>query len=99
MRISDCGSVVGIVLVAAGCAAAGPRSEAPAVTPAVTGAAPARPRPYPVFETRDFARAVERGTRTRTGRPGPNYWQQYATYRLEATYDPATKRLTGRGTH
>jgi hypothetical protein len=59
---------------------------------------PLRPRPYPVFETREFTRAVERGTRTRTGRPGPNYWQQYSTYRLEARYDPATKRLTGRGT-
>ena len=61
-------------------------------------AASSRPRPYPVFETRDFSRAVERGTRTRTGRPGPNYWQQYSTYRLDAEYDPATKQLTGRGT-
>jgi hypothetical protein len=41
---------------------------------------------------------VERGTRTRTGRPGPAYWQQWAEYRLEAELDPASKRLTGRGT-
>ncbi len=57
-----------------------------------------RPRPYPVFETADFTRAVEAGTRTRTGRPGEQYWQQYARYRLEATLDPAARRLTGRGT-
>ncbi len=57
-----------------------------------------RPLPYPVFESRAFARAVENGTRTRTGRPGPRYWQQWAEYRLEAALDPATRRLSGRGT-
>ena len=31
---------------------------------------PHRTLPYPVFETKAFARAVERGTRTRTGEPG-----------------------------
>ncbi len=60
--------------------------------------APERPRPYPVFETRGFARAVAAGTRTRSGRPGERYWQQYARYRLAATLDPAARRLTGRGT-
>ncbi len=59
---------------------------------------PARPRPYPVFETPGFAHAVAAGTRTRTGQPGPNYWTQYARYRLQATLDPTTKRLTGQGT-
>src|SRR5687767_10312095 len=89
--------VAGVMLATACSTASPPVSEpAPSATPAAV--ASSRPRPYPVFETRDFARAVERGTRTRTGRPGPNYWQQYSTYRLEATYDPATKRLTGRGT-
>jgi len=85
-----------LVLLVGACAS--PR-QAPAPSPA---AAPApngdRPRPYPVFETPEFRRAVERGTRTRTGRPGPRYWTQYAQYRLEAELDPATKRLTGRGT-
>ena len=58
----------------------------------------ARPVPYPVFETPQFARAVARGTRMRAGRPGPSYWQQWARYRLEARLDPATARLIGRGT-
>jgi hypothetical protein len=54
-----------------------------------------RPRPYPVFETAAFSRAVANGTRTRTGNPGPDYWQQYASYRIEAKLDPAANRLTG----
>jgi len=58
---------------------------------------PSRPQPYPVFETLQFRRAVERGTRTRTGRPGPKYWQQYAKYELHATLDPASKRVSGDG--
>ena len=45
-----------------------------------------------------FAAAVERGTRTRDGRPGPRYWQQWAEYDLEASLDPRQRRVTGRGT-
>jgi hypothetical protein len=58
----------------------------------------ARPRPYPVTESPEFARAVERGTRTRTGRPGPRYWTQHAQYRIAAELDPATRRVSGTGT-
>lgn len=54
-----------------------------------------RPIPYPVTESRGFARAVERGTRTRTGEPGPNYWQQSAKYRIRAELDPETQLVTG----
>ncbi len=57
----------------------------------------ARPRPYPVFESDAFAHAVARGTRTRTGVPGPRYWEQFAHYTLEARLDPRTARLDGRG--
>ena len=60
--------------------------------------APRRPLPYPVLESKAFARAVENGTRTRTGQPGAKYWQQWAEYRLLADLDPATRRLTGSGT-
>jgi hypothetical protein len=45
-----------------------------------------------------FDAAVQRGTRTVTGAPGPRYWQQYASYKLEAELVPTTKRLHGRGT-
>jgi len=61
-------------------------------------AADLRPRPFPAPESPAFARAVARGTRTRSGRPGPAYWQQEAAYRLQATLDTAEWRLTGSGT-
>ncbi len=90
-----------------------PAKPPPAVSPAVSPSSPSpstafevfttpkpfeRPRPYPVFETPGFRRAVEHGTRTRTGRPGPRYWTQRAEYRLEATFDPSHARVTGAGT-
>ena len=69
----------------------------PPVMPPPTPA-PARPVPYPVFETHAFRRAVERGTRTRTGEPGPKYWQQFARYRIDAELVPATSLVNGRET-
>ncbi len=80
------------VSFAAACAAA------PAPQTPVAPQRPGRPIPYPVTASRGFERAVERGTRTRSGAPGPRYWQQYAHYQLAAELDPATSRLTGRGT-
>ncbi|HEV8125253.1 MAG TPA: M1 family metallopeptidase [Gemmatimonadales bacterium] len=38
------------------------------------------------------------GYRTGSGRPGPDYWQQRADYRIEATLDPGTNQLQGRET-
>jgi hypothetical protein len=86
-------------LLAGGVTCAAPRVvREPAPLPIrVGGVAPSRVRPYPVSETRGFATAVERGTRTRSGSPGPRYWQQWARYRLAAELDPATARLAGRG--
>ena len=52
--------------------------------------------PYRLVEPPRFSRAVARGTRTRTGTPGAAYWQQWTTYHLEGTLDPATATLTGR---
>ena len=61
------------------------------------GDAPIHPRYTGVVEPQSFTRAVEQGTRTRTGRPGPRYWQQYARYQLDASLDTATKVLVGAG--
>ena len=58
----------------------------------------ARPIPYPVMPPPQFERAVENGTRTRTGAPGPDYWQNRAEYDLRATLDPSANTLTGEGT-
>lgn len=91
-------------LLAAACTGSRPALETGAPAPATVTTAPApadtssRPRPYPVFESRAFAQAVERGTRLRSGAPGPSYWQQWTRYSIEAAYDPATGLLEGRST-
>jgi hypothetical protein len=72
-------------------------SPAPADSAAVAGP-PSRPIPFPVPESKAFARAVEKGTRTRTGSPGPNYWQQYTRYTIDAELQPATNQLSAHGT-
>jgi hypothetical protein len=75
-------------------------SPAAAPAPAVATQTPAsdRPVPYHVLESPGFARAVASGTRTRSGQPGPKYWQQWSRYALAADYDPATGRLSGTST-
>lgn len=50
---------------------------------------------YDIYEHPAFTRAVEAGTRARTGHPGPNYWQQYARYDFEARLDPTTHEISG----
>ncbi|NIU73457.1 MAG: hypothetical protein GWN71_07715, partial [Gammaproteobacteria bacterium] len=39
-----------------------------------------RPVPNPVAESPQFRHAVENGTRTRTGAPGPEHWTQHTEY-------------------
>jgi len=83
------------LLIVAACST-GSRGALPPSPAATTLAATGlRPLPYPVFETAAFRRAVERGTRTRTGEPGPRHWTQFTRYALRAELDPETKRLTG----
>jgi hypothetical protein len=54
-----------------------------------------RPVPGPVYEMPEFAAAVTRGTRTRSGRPGSSYWVQHARYAIDARLDPTNDRVTG----
>ena len=80
---------------------------APAAAPAKPAEAkPAQPQAPRAESMRAFAlpvwgafdSAVARGTRTRTGEPGPAYWQQRAEYHLEAELNQVSKRLNGHGT-
>lgn len=64
------------------------------LAPAMT-AEGGRPVPGPVYEIPEFTRAVERGTRTRTGGPGSGYWLQHARYTIEARLDVASNRISG----
>jgi len=45
--------------------------------------------------TNTIRRAFDAGTRDRTGRPGPNYWQLEADYTIQVRLDPASQTLTG----
>ncbi len=56
----------------------------------------ARVVPYPIDLSPEFRQAIVAGTRTTTGRPGPEHWTNYARYDLAIEVDPAAARLTGR---
>ncbi len=45
--------------------------------------------------TNAIRRAFEAGTRNRTGRPGPNYWQLQVDYVINARLDPPAHTITG----
>ncbi len=54
-----------------------------------------RPIPYPVTMSAAFERALETGTRARSGEPGPQYWQQWTDYSIRARLDTDRKRIDG----
>lgn len=56
-----------------------------------------RPIPYPVFTPPQVQRAIETGTRTNTGEPGPRYWQNDASYRIDALLDALDRTVRASG--
>ncbi|MEM7786612.1 MAG: M1 family metallopeptidase [Bacteroidota bacterium] len=54
--------------------------------------------PYPVMPPPQFERAIQNGTRTLSGAPGPNYWQNRADYDIDARLDADTRTLSASGT-
>lgn len=52
-----------------------------------------RPIPGPVVPPDFYRAALDRGTRTEDGRPGPDYWRNHARYTIDARLDPASARL------
>jgi len=99
-RVLVCRSFT-VLLLAVVSACSGGRSTstaapAPATARAGTTAPAARAMMVPMLE--GYALAVNHGTRTRTGQPGPHYWQQWADYTLQAELNPVSKRMSGKGT-
>src|SRR5690606_20350917 len=89
------------LVVVAACGRGAPPAE-PVPTPATTAEAPDTTPAWlteepiePVSELSSFDAAIAAGTRTKTGRPGPRYWQQEVSYRIDAELDPRTARLQG----
>jgi hypothetical protein len=48
-----------------------------------------------VYEIPGFTRAVDLGTRARTGSPGTSYWVQHARYTIDTRLDVVTSRVSG----
>ena len=67
-----------------------------ALTAAQSPPQAARVVPYPIDLPDGFVAAIENGTRTPNGRPGPKHWTNRARYDLAIEVDPATARLTGK---
>jgi hypothetical protein len=55
----------------------------------------ARPVPHPITISSGFQSALAQGTRSATGEPGPNYWQQWAGYTIRARLDAEGRRVDG----
>ncbi len=51
------------------------------------------PTPLPI--PRDHQPAYAKGTRTTTGQPGANYWQNSAAYSIAIDFDPETRLIKG----
>lgn len=80
-----------------------------ACAPAVQQTAPAAPAPEAqsatvttgshsapeIIPPPEFRQAVERGTRTATGEPGPAYWQNFTDYQLDLRVDTEEPRVEG----
>lgn len=50
---------------------------------------------YEVAIPPKFSQAITKGTRAANGAPGANYWMNNVNYTIEATLDPAQKRVSG----
>ncbi len=48
-----------------------------------------------LYTPRNIQQAIEKGTRTKTGLPGKNYWQNFGKYDVRVQLDPATKMVSG----
>jgi hypothetical protein len=82
------------VLILGACA---PNGE-PIVAPLPQGAAlDTAGRPYlrSVEPDEGYVAAVRNGTRSQNGAPGQRYWQQGVRYSIQASLDPASRRVTG----
>lgn len=54
-----------------------------------------RPIPYPVEISDAFQEAIDNGTRTSTGQPGDEYWQNEGSYTLHASLDTLNHVIHG----
>jgi hypothetical protein len=46
----------------------------------------------------NIKKAIDKGTRSLDGKPGPNYWQNKAEYKIKAELEPRARLITGQET-
>lgn len=51
-----------------------------------------------LFTNTNLQHAYEKGTRSPSGKPGKNYWENHADYNIQVSFDPATQLLNGHET-
>ena len=51
-----------------------------------------------LYVPRNIKKAIEKGTRTLTGQPGPNYWQNKGVYDIKVKVTPESKMVDGQET-
>lgn len=91
---------IAVALLAAACST-GIAPATPAPAPRAADAAPLAswPPPRPIAAPLEyplaFRQAIEAGTRTATGAPGPRYWRQWADYDVAVRVDPRASRVEG----
>jgi hypothetical protein len=47
---------------------------------------------------RNYQKAYNNHTRSSDGRPGLNYWQNKATYKIDVSFEPASRKISGKET-
>ena len=53
------------------------------------------PAQQALYQPRDFQQSVKKGTRSLNGQPGPRYWQNRASYQIDARALPSKRRIEG----
>lgn len=48
-----------------------------------------------LYVPRDIQATYDKGTRSRDGKPGPNYWQNHSVHNMRLTVSPPSKRIEG----
>jgi Peptidase family M1 domain len=48
-----------------------------------------------LYVPRDIEATYDKGTRSRDGKPGPNYWQNHSVHNMRITVSPPSKRIEG----
>lgn len=89
-------TIVTIIALITACAPTGEVADSNRQTvTSSTNDSPDRPLPYPIDVPIDYQSAISEGTRTETGEPGAAYWQNEASYHLQAELDTEEGRVYG----